>query len=204
MTDCYYQFRENERHLSWNNINDKLAIVETLFIDTPVKIGKEGEGEVFSRNNFIVFQDSWSIGGCALSSLSTIHCHILYFPFHFPFVLPPPPPFRVFFPFSFYFYYPRPPPPPVFFLLFLLTGNFRQWNITFNSTKKQAFLFSCSAKIRETCDSEGSRLEAAATINIPFDLSIRRISAIVGPPSENKSNQIPLSFFLSLPLKIDR
>lgn len=94
--------------------------------------------------------------------------------------------------------------PPVFFLLFLLTGNFRQWNITFNSTKKQAFLFSCSAKIRETCDSEGPRLEAAAAINIPFDLSIRRISAIVGPPSENKSNRIPLSFFLSLPLKIDR
>lgn len=120
MTDCYYQFREKSDiyHGIIQTIN--WPLLRPLFIDTPVKIGKRwGEG-VFSRNNFIVFQE-WSVGGCATFPAPTV---VFYISLPFPFCSLPIPPSRVFSLCSFYFYYPRPLPSPLFFYYFFSPATF--------------------------------------------------------------------------------
>lgn len=122
MTDCYYQFREKSdiyrgiiQTINW-------PLLRPLFIDTPVKIGKRwGEG-VFSRNNFIVFQE-WSVGGCATFPAPTV---VFYISLPFPFcsLHPPHPSLPRFFSILFLFLLSAPSPLPPFFYYFFSPATF--------------------------------------------------------------------------------
>lgn len=123
MTDCYYQFREKSdiyrgiiQTINW-------PLLRPLFIDTPVKIGKKwGEG-VFSRNNFIVFQE-WSVGGCATFPAPTV---VFYISLPFPFcsLHPPHPSLPPFFFYPLFISIIRAlSPPPLFFYYFFSPATF--------------------------------------------------------------------------------
>lgn len=112
-----------ERHLSWNNTNDKLAIVETVIYRYTCKDWEEMGGEGYSREIISSCFKSGPLGD-ALPSLRPLSYFI--FPFHFPFVpstLPIPPSLR-FFSILFLFLLSAPSPLLPFFYYFFSLATF--------------------------------------------------------------------------------